>query len=80
MIHIDDGKKRAVCKARVQPADQLVLVALHSDCVECRTQRMIGPPTRTGCAVRTPLSYTPQPHPKAGERTLEELQQWRDGR
>ena len=63
MTHIDNGKGLATCKAKLGAEDHVVLAALHSDCVPCRTRLMIGPPGQHGCAVKEPLSYTPEPHP-----------------
>ena len=72
-----DSATAAACGAKLKEGDQLVEVALHSDCVNCRAVIGIGPRSQVGCALREPPRYTSEPTEIT--ETLEQIQRRRDG-
>lgn len=63
---------------RLNPGDGVTTVALESDCEDCRAKVFVGPMNQTGCAVRTPPSYKPEPWPQA-ELILRDVAARREG-
>jgi hypothetical protein len=74
-IHFDSDLARfddppasgTMCGRALADGDGYTDVALQSDCNDCRAALLIGPVGQLGCAVRPPVEYVPEPHPRAEE-------------
>jgi hypothetical protein len=77
VIHIDDGCGFAKCRRVLLEGDAVVVAALQSECEDCRTEVMVGPPSQRGCAVKPALDYVPEPLPDA-DLILAEVRLHRD--
>lgn len=73
--HIDDGTGKPVCGASDFEPDLLVVAALASDCVRCRTTRMLD----DAKGQRDVAAWTPAPLADASTM-LEEKRKRSDGR